>query len=190
MTTIDNPESAHADAERRMDSAVAHVKRELAGVRTGRASINLLDSVMVNAYGAEMPLNQVASLSIPESRLIVATPFDPSQIRAIEHAIQTANLGWNPSNDGKVIRIPIPPLNDERRRELSRLVHKLAEEARTSVRQVRHHTNDTLKRLLKEHDLSEDDERRALDDIQKLTDEHVKKIDALQKAKDAELLEH
>ena len=189
MTAINDPESAHNEAQRRMDGAVAHVKRELAGVRTGRASINLLDSVVVNAYGAEMPLNQVASLSVPESTLIVATPFNAAQIRAIEHGIQTANLGLNPSNDGRVIRIPIPPLNDERRKELSRLVHKLAEEGRTSVRQVRHHANDALKRLLKNHDLSEDEERRALDDIQKLTDAHIKEIDALQKAKDAELLE-
>ncbi len=190
MTRITDPQAAHADAERRMDGAVRHVKRELAGVRTGRASITLLDSVVVKAYGTELPLNQVASLSVPESTLIVATPFDPSQIGAIEHGIQTANLGLNPSNDGRVIRIPIPPLNDERRKELSRLVHKLAEEARTSVRQVRHHVNDALKRLLKDHELSEDDERRALDDIQKLTDEHIKAIDELQKAKDADLLEY
>ena len=190
MRQITNSQSAHADAERRMDGAVAHVKRELAGVRTGRASVTLLDSVVVKAYGAELPLNQVASLSVPESTLIVATPFDPTQIGAIEHGIQTANLGLNPSNDGKIIRIPIPPLNDERRKELSRLVHKLAEEARTSVRQVRHHTNDTLRRLLKAHELSEDDEHRALDDIQKLTDEHIRQIEELQKAKDVALLEH
>ncbi len=190
MTQITDPQSAHADTERRMDSAVAHVKRELAGVRTGRASVTLLDSVVAKAYGAELPLNQVASLSVPESTLIVATPFDPTQIGAIEHGIQTANLGLNPSNDGKIIRIPIPPLNDERRKELSRLVHKLAEEARTSVRQVRHHANDALRRLLKANELSEDDERRALDDIQKLTDDHIQRIDELQQAKDAELLEH
>ena len=187
--TVTDPEAAHADAERRMDGAVEHVRRELAGVRTGRASVNLLDSVRVEAYGAEMPLNQVASLSVPESTLIVAAPFDPSQTTAIERAIRNANLGLNPSNDGKIIRIPIPSLTDERRKEMSRLVHKLAEEGRTSVRQVRRDTNDALKRLLKSHDLSEDDERRALDDIQKLTDDHVRKIDELQKAKDAELLE-
>lgn len=187
--TVTDPESAHADAERRMDSAVEHVRRELAGVRTGRASVTLLDSVRVDAYGTQMPLNQVASLSVPESTLIVAAPFDPSQITAIENAVRNANLGLNPSNDGKVIRIPVPTLTDERRKEMSRLVHKLAEEGRTSVRQVRRDANDALKRLLKNHELSEDDERRALDDIQKLTDAHVQKIDALQKAKDAELLE-
>ena len=187
--TPTNPESAHADAERRMDGAVEHVRRELAGVRTGRASVHLLDNVRVEAYGAQMPLNQVASLSVPESTLIVAVPFDPSQTTAIEKAIRNANLGLNPGNDGKIIRIPVPTLTDERRREMSRLVHKLAEEGRTSVRQIRRDTNDALKRLLKNHDLSEDDERRALDDIQKLTDAHVRTIDDLQKAKDAELLE-
>ena len=189
IMTPTNPESAHADAERRMDGAVEHVRRELAGVRTGRASVNLLDSVRVEAYGAQMPLNQVASLSVPESTLIVAAPFDPSQTTAIEKAIRNSNLGLNPGNDGKIIRIPVPTLTDERRREMSRLVHKLAEEGRTSVRQIRRDANDALKRLLKNHDLSEDDERRALDDIQKLTDAHVRMIDDLQKAKDAELLE-
>ena len=187
--TVTDPESARADAERRMDGAVEHVRKELAGVRTGRASVNLLDSVRVEAYGAQLPLNQVASLSVPESTLIVAAPFDPSQINAIENAVRSANLGLNPGNDGKVIRIPVPALNDERRKEMSRLVHKLAEEGRTSVRQVRRDANDALKRLLKNHELSEDDERRALDDVQKLTDAHVRRIDDLQKAKDAELLD-
>lgn len=187
--TVTDPASAHADAERRMGGAVEHVRRELTGVRTGRASVNLLDSVRVEAYGAQMPLNQVASLSVPESTLIVAAPFDPSQITAIENAVRNANLGLNPSNDGKIIRIPVPTLTDERRKEMSRLVHKLAEEGRTSVRQVRRDTNDALKRLLKNHDLSEDDERRALDDIQKLTDAHIRRIDDLQKTKDAELLD-
>ena len=189
MTTITDPASAHADAVRRMDGAVEHVRRELAGVRSGRASINILDGVRVRAYGTELPLNQVASLSVPESTLIVATPFDPSQMNAIEQAVRNANLGLNPGNDGRVIRIPVPPLNDERRREMSRLVHKLAEEGRTSVRQVRRDANDALKRLLRDHALSEDDEHRALDDIQKVTDAHILKIDELQKAKDADLLQ-
>jgi ribosome recycling factor len=187
---ITDPQSAAEEARRRMDGAVEHARHELAGVRTGRASVGILDSVLVEAYGSRVPLNQVASLAVPEPTLIVATPFDPTQISAIEYGIQTANLGLNPSNDGKIIRIPIPPLNDERRKELSRLVHKLAEEARTSVRQVRHHANDALRRLLKANELSEDDERRALDDIQKLTDDHIQRIDELQQAKDAELLEH
>ena len=190
MTTITDPDSAHNDAVRRMDGAVEHVRRELSGVRTGRASITILDAVHVEAYGTDMPLNQVASLSVPESTLIVAAPFDPTQISKIETAIRNQNLGLNPSNDGKVIRIPVPPLTDERRKEMSRLVHKLTEEGRNSVRQIRRDSNDALKSLLKNHELSEDDERRALDDIQKLTDAHVKKIDELQKSKDNELLTH
>ena len=187
---ITDPRSAYAEARRRMESAVEHLRRELSGVRTGRASVNILDSVHVEAYGTDMPLNQVASLSVPEPTLIVASPFDPSQAGAVEKAIRTANLGLNPSNDGKVIRIPIPTLTDERRAELSRLVHKLSEERRNSVRQVRRDANDALKKLLKNHELSEDDERRALDEIQKITDDYVHKIDELQKAKDAALLEH
>ena len=190
MTTITDPDAAHNDAVRRMDGAVEHVRRELSGVRTGRASITILDAVHVEAYGTDMPLNQVASLSVPESTLIVAAPFDPTQISKIETAIRNQNLGLNPSNDGKVIRIPVPPLTDERRKEMSRLVHKLTEEGRNSIRQIRRDSNDALKSLLKNHELSEDDERRALDDIQKLTDAHVKKIDELQKSKDNELLTH
>ena len=119
--TPQDPQVIQADAEQRMDGAVTHIQRELSGVRTGRASINILDNVTVEAYGAEMPLNQVVSLSVPESTLIVASPFDPSQITAIEKAIRNANLGLNPSNDGRVIRIPIPTLTDERRQEMSRL---------------------------------------------------------------------
>jgi ribosome recycling factor len=143
----------------------------------------------VDAYGSQLPLNQVASLSIPEPTLIVASPFDPSQIASIEKAIRNANLGLNPSNDGKVIRIPIPPLTTERRKELSKVVHQLTEEGRNNVRQVRRDANDALKKLLKNHELGEDDERRALDTIQTLTNTFVHQIDELQTTKDAELLE-
>ena len=187
--TPQDPQVIQDDAEQRMDGAVTHIQRELSGVRTGRASINILDNVTVEAYGAEMPLNQVVSLSVPESTLIVASPFDPSQITAIEKAIRNANLGLNPSNDGRVIRIPIPTLTDERRQEMSRLVHKLAEEGRNTIRQIRRDANDTLKKMLKNHELSEDDERRALDAIQKVTDTHIKNVDELQKSKDDELLQ-
>ena len=187
---ITDGKSAVTEAHTGMKGQVEHVRHELSGVRTGRASVGLLDSVRVEAYGTQMPLNQVATLSVPEPTLIAAHPFDPTQIGAIERAIQSANLGLNPSNDGKVVRIPIPALTDERRKELSRIVHALSEEGRNSVRTSRRHVNDTLKKLLKNHELSEDDERRALDDVQKVTDEHVHQIDALQKAKDAELLEH
>jgi ribosome recycling factor len=135
-----------------------------------------------------MPLNQVASLSIPEPTLIVAQPFDPSLMGAVEKAIRSSNLGLNPTNDGKVIRIPIPPLTEERRKELSKLVHKHAEDGRNGVRQVRRDANDRLKKLLKDHKISEDDERRGLDEVQKMTDQHIGLIDDLQKKKDGELL--
>jgi ribosome recycling factor len=144
--------------------------------------------VHVEAYGSQMPLNQVASLSIPEPTLIVAQPFDPSLMAAIEKAIRSSNLGLNPTSDGKAIRVPIPALTEERRKELSKLVHKYAEEGRNGVRQVRRDANERLKKLLKDHKISEDDERRGLEEVQKITDQHVALIDDIQKKKDAELL--
>jgi ribosome recycling factor len=176
------------EVKKRMDTQIDHVRRELAGVRTGRASVTILDTVHVEAYGSHVPLNQVASLSIPEPTLIVAQPFDPSLMAAVEKAIRSSNLGLNPTNDGKVVRIPIPSLTEERRKELSKLVHKFAEDGRNGVRQVRRDANDKLKKLLKDHKISEDDERRSLDEVQKITDQHVTMIDELQKKKDADLL--
>src|SRR5262247_2600560 len=183
-----DPKGIHAEVTKKMNGIIEHVRHELAGVRTGRASVTILDGVHVEAYGSKMPLNQVAGLSVPEPSLIVAQPFDPSQLSAIEKAIRASDLGLNPSNDGKLIRIPIPALTDERRKELSRHVHKLTEEGRNSVRQVRRDANDRLKKLLKDHKISEDDERRGLEDVQKITDQHVAMIDELQKKKDGELL--
>jgi len=180
--------SLNAEVKKRMDSTIEHVRKELAGLRTGRASVSLLDPVQVEAYGTVMPLNQVASLSVPEPSLIVATPFDPSLLGAIDRAVQKSNLGLNPASDGKVLRIPIPALTEERRKELSRLVHKYAEEGRNGVRLVRRDANERLKALLKDHKISEDDERRSLADVQKITDQHVTLIDDLQKKKDQELL--
>ena len=171
-----------------MDGHIEHVRRELAGVRTGRASTALLENIMVEAYGAKMPLNQVATLSIPEPSLIVAQPFDPSTMASVEKAIRISDLGLNPSNDGKVIRIPIPALTEERRKELSRHVHKAAEEGRNHVRTVRRDANDRLKKLLKESLVSEDDEKRGLDEVQKITDVAIRAIDDLQKKKDEDLL--
>jgi ribosome recycling factor len=176
------------EVKKRMDAQLEFVRKELAGVRTGRASTGLLDTVHVEAYGSKMPLNQVASLSIPEPSLIVAQPFDPSLMSTIEKAIRTADLGLNPANDGKVIRIPIPALTEERRKELSRHVHKMTEEGRNHVRVVRREANDKLKKMLKEHQISEDDEKRALDEVQKITDQHIKTLDDLQHKKDQELL--
>lgn len=178
----------YTEVTKKMVAAIEHVRHELGGVRTGRASVTILDSVHVEAYGSRLPVNQMAGLSVPEPTMIVAQPFDPSQLGAIEKAIRASDLGLNPSNDGKVVRIPIPSLTDERRKELSRHVHKLTEEGRNAVRLVRREANDRLKKLLKDHKISEDDEKKGLDEIQKITDNHVRLLDDLQKKKDAELL--
>jgi ribosome recycling factor len=178
----------HADIKKKMDGQIEFVRKELAGVRTGRASVDMLQGVHVDAYGSKMPINQVASLSVPEPALIVAQPFDPALMQAIERAVRLSDLGLNPLSDGKVLRIPIPSLTEERRKELSRHVHKLTEEGRNHVRVVRREANDKLKKLLKDHKISEDDEKRALDEVQKVTDAHIKAIDELQKKKDQELL--
>src|SRR5436190_3570332 len=185
---VNDLKSLFAEVNKRMAAALEHVRHELAGVRTGRASVTILDAVHVEAYGSRMALNQLAGLSIPEPTLIVAQPFDPSQLSAIEKAIRASDLGLNPSNDGKVVRIPVPALTEERRKELSRHVHKLAEDGRNSVRQVRRDANERLKKLLKDHKISEDDERKGLDEVQRITDNHIRLIDDLQKKKDQELL--
>ena len=177
-----------ADIKKRMDGHIEFVRKELAGVRTGRASTDMLNGVMVEAYGSKMPLNQVATLSIPEPSLIVAQPFDPSTMAALERAVRLSDLGLNPASDGKVLRIPIPSLTEERRKDLSRHVHQMAEEGRNHVRVVRREANDKLKKLLKDHKISEDEEKRALDEVQKVTDAHIKMIDDLQSKKDQELL--
>src|SRR5262245_21894377 len=177
-----------AEIKKKMDGQIEFVRKELAAVRTGRASTDMLAGVMVEAYGSKMPINQVATMSIPEPAMIVAQPFDPSIMAALERAVRLSDLGLNPASDGKVLRIPIPSLTDERRKELSRHVHKMAEEGRNHVRVVRREANDKIKKLLKEHQISEDDEKRAIDEVQKITDAHVKMIDDLQHKKDQELL--
>jgi len=187
---VNDLKGLNAAVKARMDAGVEHVRKELANVRTGRATVGLLDSVHVEAYGSKMPLNQVAGLSVPEPALIVAQPYDPQLLATIEKAIRAADLGLNPANDGKVVRVPIPPLTEERRKDLSRHVHKLAEEGRNALRQVRRDANDRLKKLLKDHAISEDDERRGLEEVQKITDTHIKLVDDLQKKKDTELLGH
>jgi ribosome recycling factor len=179
-----------AEVKTRMDANIERVRKDMASVRTGRASSSLLDNVQVEAYGGKMPLNQVASLSIPEPAMILVTPFDPSTMKEIEKAIRLSDLGLNPATDGKVIRVPIPVLTEDRRKELSKHVHKQAEDGRNTVRQVRRDANDRLKKLLKDSKISEDDERKGLDQVQKITDDHIKIIDDLQKKKDAELLGH
>jgi ribosome recycling factor len=177
-----------AEVKKRMDGQIEFVRKELAGVRTGRATTGLLDGVHVDAYGSKMPLNQLASLSVPEPSMIIAQPFDPTLMATIEKAIRASDLGLNPGNDGKVIRIPIPALTEERRKELSRHVHKLTEEGRNHIRTARRDANDKLKKMLKDHEISEDDEKRAIAEVQKITDMHIKSIDDLQQKKDQELL--
>ena len=181
--------SLEKDAERRMHGAIEALHSEFKQLRTGRANTAVLDGIVVPYYGTDTPLNQVASLSVPEASLIVAQPWDKTLIPAIEKAIRGADLGLNPSNDGKVVRIPIPPLTEERRKELVKKAHHMAEESRTAIRQVRRDTNDKLKKMLKDHEISEDDEKRALEEVQKLTDKNVEEVNSVLKHKEKEILE-
>jgi len=178
-----------ADAASRMDHTVDAVRRELATLRTGRASLSMLDGIRVDYYGTPTPLNQVGNLGVPDPTLITLQPWDPSLLPAIEKAIRSSDLDLNPQNDGKIIRIPIPPLTEERRKGLVKHAHKSAEEGRVAVRNVRRDVNDHLKKLLKEHELGEDDERHALAEVQKLTDQHIEEINSVLKQKEAEILE-
>lgn len=172
----------------KMDSVVEDFKRKLSNVRTGRATVGLLDSVHVDYYGTSTPLTQMASVAVPEPQLITVQPWDMSQLGAVEKAIIAANLGLNPSNDGKVIRLPVPPLNEERRKQLAKQVHEIAEEHRIAIRNVRHASNDALKKMLKDKLVSEDDERYGLDEVQKLTNTYISKIDELAKNKEQEIM--
>lgn len=172
----------------KMEAVIEDFKRKLSNVRTGRASIGVLDGVVVDYYGTPTPLNQMASVAVPEPQLITVQPWDASQVGAVEKAIIAANLGMNPSNDGKIVRIPVPPLTEERRKQLAKQVHEIAEEHRVAVRNVRHHSNDLLKKHLKDKAISEDDERNGLEEVQKLTNTHTTKIDELMKAKEHEVM--
>jgi len=172
----------------RMESAVDDFRRKLATIRTGRAAVSILDTVLVDYYGTPTPLNQMASVHAPEPQTLTVQPWDQTQLGAVEKAIRSADLGLNPSNDGKVVRIPIPPLTEERRRQLAKQVHDVAEDHRTAVRNVRRDANDRLKRMLKDKTISEDAERDALAEVQKLTDSHIAKIDEFAKSKEQEIL--
>jgi ribosome recycling factor len=171
-----------------MEAIVEDFKRKLGNARTGRATIGLLDPVHVDYYGTPTPLAQMASIAVPEAGLITVTPWDMSQLGAVEKAIIAANLGLNPSNDGKMIRLPVPPLNEERRKQLAKQVHEIAEDHRIAIRNIRHQANDALKKLLKDKAISEDDERGGLDDVQKLTNQYIGKVDELAKNKEAEIM--
>lgn len=176
------------DAKKRMDASVEVLRKDLQAVRTGRASLAILDGVTVDYYGTPTPLNQVANLAVPEGNLITVQTWEPALLPVIEKAILSSDLDLNPANDGKILRIPIPPLTEERRKVLVKHVGKLAEESRTAVRQVRRDANDHLKKMLKDKELSEDEEKRALKQVQDLTDEHIKKVDDLIKKKEQELM--
>lgn len=175
------------EVNERMDEAFRAVKRDFSTVRTGKASPTLLDQVRVEAYGAKMPLNQVATVSAPEADLLMVQPFDPSVLGDVEKAIQASDLGLNPSNDGSVIRIPIPPLTEERRDEYVRILRKMAEEGRVSIRHARRDANEALKSRMKEGELSDDDGHRLMDEVQKLTDKYNKQIDEALAAKEDEV---
>lgn len=176
------------DAKHRMDKSLDVLRKDLATIRTGRASLALFDGITVDYYGTPTPLNQVANLAVPEASLITIQPWEPPMLEKVEKAILSSDLDLNPANDGKILRIPIPPLTEERRKLLVRQVGKLAEEGRTAIRQVRRDVNDHLKRMLKDKEISEDDEKRALKDVQDLTDQHIKKADEIVKHKEEELM--
>jgi ribosome recycling factor len=173
----------------RMGKAVEDLAHTMAGIRTGRASISLLDGIKVDYYGTPTPLNQLSTLHVPEPSMITAQPWDVSQIGVIEKAILASNLGLNPSNDGKIIRIPIPPLTEERRKELVKHLHHITEDHRVAVRNIRRDANDSIKKLLKAKDISEDDDHRAHDDVQKFTNDFIKKIGEASKGKEIEIME-
>ena len=176
------------EARPRMETVIEDVRRKLATVRTGRAAVSLLDTVTVDYYGTPTPLNQMASVHVPEPQMLTVQPWDQTQLAAIEKAIRASDLGLNPSNDGKLVRIPIPPLTEERRKQLAKQVHEIAEDHRTAVRNLRRDANDRLKKMLKDKAISEDNERTGLDEVQKLTNTYIGKIDELAKTKEQEIL--
>lgn len=175
------------DTRPRMDTVIEDFRRKLATVRTGRAAVSLLDSVMVDYYGTMTPLSQMASVHAPEPQMLTVQPWDQTQVAPIEKAIRASDLGLNPSNDGKLVRIPIPSLTEERRKQLAKQVHEIAEDHRTAVRNIRRDSNERLKKMLKEKQISEDNERDGLEEVQKLTNSYVGKIDELTKSKEHEL---
>jgi ribosome recycling factor len=186
MATVDE---LLQDATRRMDGSIEHTRTEFNTVRTGRASAALLDRINIDYYGTATPLKQLATINVPEPRMLTVQPFDPSTIKSIEKAIQESDLGLTPSNDGKMIRLPMPQPNEERRKELVKVVRKLAEEGKVAVRNVRRDCMHHLQELVRNGDVGDDEERRAEDRVQKLTDDHTKSIDELLKHKEAEIME-
>jgi len=189
MAALPALKDTYTQLKTRMDKAVDDFRKELAGQRTGRANVHMLDSVHVEAYGSQMPLNQTANVSAPEPNMITVQPWDLSLIGAIEKAIRTADLGLNPQNDGKIVRVPVPQLTEDRRKEMVKHLNKVLEEHRTAVRNIRRDGNDAIKKALKDKKITEDEERGAMDQIQKLTDDEIKKMEEMAKAKEKEVMQ-
>ncbi|HWX38591.1 MAG TPA: ribosome recycling factor [Candidatus Sulfotelmatobacter sp.] len=189
MSAISNSKEAMVQARTRMEKAVEDFRKELAGVRTGRASVTLLDHIRVDYHGTQMPVNQLGSLSVPEPMSIVISPWDPSVVPLIDKAIRTSDLGLNPTNDGKVVRVPIPPLTEDRRKDIVKHLHKVLENHRTAVRNVRRDIKEAVDKLEKEKKISQDEQKRTLDELEKLTHSETKKIEDLSAVKEKEILE-
>lgn len=187
--TFTTTKQVEANAKTRMEKVLADLAHSMTTVRTGRANASMLDNVRVDYYGTPTPVNQVGNISVPEAGLITIAPWDASVINAIEKAIRAAELGLNPANDGKLIRIPIPPLNEERRKELAKKLHGMAEDHRVALRNVRRDANEQVKKLMKDKAISEDDEKRSLDEIQKMIDAYIKKLDEAAKAKEKDIMD-
>jgi ribosome recycling factor len=188
IASIPALKDVYAQLRTRMDKAVEDFRTNLAAARTGRASVHMLDTIRVDYYGSEMPLNQLSTVHAPEPQLLTVQPYDPGILGEIEKTIRSAGLGLNPMNDGKIIRIPVPPLTEERRKDMVKHLHKILEDHRTAVRNIRRDGNDAIKKATKDKKISEDEERRALDEIQKLTDDEIKKMEEMAKAKEKELM--
>jgi ribosome recycling factor len=189
MAGIPALKELNGDLRRRMDQAVATFQANLASARTGRASVHMLDQVKVDYYGTYTPVSQLAQVSTPEAQLIVIAPWDPTTLKEIEKAVRTADLGFNPQSDGKVLRVPVPPMTEERRREVCKHLNKVLEEHRTAVRNVRRDGNDALKKLAKDKKISEDEEKRAMEEVQKMTDEEIRRMEELSRKKEAEVMQ-
>jgi ribosome recycling factor len=188
MTTINNTKDAMLQAKTRMEKAVEDFRKELAGVRSGRANVSLLDGIRVDYHGTPMPLNQLGTLSVPDPTMIVVAPWDPSAVAMIDKAIRTADLGLNPSNDGKVVRVPIPSLTEERRKELVKHLHKVLENHRTAVRNIRRDVKEAVEKIEKEKKISEDDRKRCLDELEKVTHAEIKKLEDFSATKEKEIM--
>jgi len=189
MAGIPALKELNGDLKRRMDQAVTGFQANLASIRTGRASVHMLDQVKVDYYGTHTPISQLAQISAPEAQLIVISPWDPSVLKEIEKALRTADLGFNPQSDGKLLRVPIPPMTEERRRDVVKHLNRVLEEHRTAVRNVRRDGNDALKKLAKEKKISEDEEKRSLEEVQKMTDEEIRRMEELARRKEVEVMQ-